>query len=215
MRKRTVPFRMSLLGLAMLALAGCQNNNQMPLAAQGAAAGAASGALLGALLGGNNRGQGAAIGALLGAGMGAVAGSALANQQQGFAGTEQNLTGREVDARAVAQQLQDEAGSAQDSAQRISGEIRWLQREANAGRGLNAQQAQMLNLAKQDRDRAQAALNQGRTQLGQMRQQMGQSKGQGVDVSGLEAEAARIERSNASLGESLRRMNQDLGRIEI
>jgi hypothetical protein len=139
----------------------------------------------------------------------------LQGQQQGYAATEQNLTGRERNAQEVAQQMQAEAGNARNAASRMSSELAVLRREVSSGRGLNAQQTQTLDQAKRDRDRAQAALNEGEAHVAAMRRQIAASGGKGGGDDALAEEAARIERSNASLADSLRRMNADLGRIEI
>jgi pyruvate/2-oxoglutarate dehydrogenase complex dihydrolipoamide acyltransferase (E2) component len=207
--------KIGLLAACGLALAGCEQTNRMPLPAQGAAVGAGVGALAGALLGGNNRGTGMLIGGLAGAAIGGLAGASLQTEQRGFASTEQEMQVRTQEARQASAQLQNEAKAAEAAASRISSEMNPLRRQIASGRALNDQQTQTLRAAQRDRGAAQDALRKGQQQLAQVRDQIGRLKGTGSNTAQLESEARRIEASNASLAESVRRMNTDLGRIEI
>lgn len=206
------------LGLVVclgLALAGCESGNQGRLAAQGAGVGAATGALAGAIFGGKNRGTAALIGAGVGAALGGVTGSVLGSKQDSVAGTASDLEARTTETRAASQELRNEAVQASRAADRLAVSLNPLRSQVAAGRALTGQQAQALRGARQERDAAAAALRKGEQQLAQLQDQITRLKGSGQNTLQLEQEAEGIARSNSSLTDSLRRMNADLGQIEL
>jgi hypothetical protein len=207
--------RLGLLGAMGLAVAGCESGNQGRLAAQGAGVGAATGGLAGLIFGGRDRGNAALIGAGVGAALGGVTGAVLGSRQDAYATTEGELQARTAEARAASRELQGEAIQASRAASRLAASLNPLRSQVAAGRALSGQQAQALRGARQDRDAAAAALRKGEQQLGQLQDQIARLKGSGANTYQLQQEADDIARSNASLNDSLRRLNADLGRIEI
>jgi hypothetical protein len=207
--------RLGLVAAAGLALAGCESGNQGRLAAQGAGVGAATGAIAGLIFGGRNRGTAALIGAGAGAALGGLTGAVLGGRQDSYAGSEKELQARTQEARAAAAQLQDDAMQARAAADHLSASLDPLRNQVASGRALNSQQARSLEAARQDRDATKEALRRGEHQLAQLQEQIARMKGSGQNTVLLEQEAAGMARSNSSLNESLRRLNADLGRIEI
>ncbi|MCZ8146777.1 MAG: hypothetical protein O9325_02860 [Roseomonas sp.] len=212
-----VSCRFALVAVAGLSVAGCETN-QGRLAAQGGAilgGGAAAACFLLYANDAAQRNRCLALAVPAGVVIGGVGGAALGAQQDSFVTAEQELAERTSQARQASAELRAQATNASAAAARISASIEPLRREVNAGRGLTTQQADALASARRDRDAAATALQIGQKQLSDTYAAISRLRDAGQNTSALEEEAQRMEGSNRSLDNSLRRMNTDLGRIEV